>query len=210
MIGNVPEPTIRRLPFYLAHLKLVAQGGAIHISSTHLARDIGVDPSQVAKDLSFIAISGKTRVGYEVMPLIHVLEEFLGFTRQHDAYLFGAGSLGSALLHDTGLRQFGLYVTAAFDVNPKVIGKTINGVPILHMDQFRDMRKKSGVNIGILTVPVDKAQDVADFIIDGDIKAIWNFTPVKINVPSTTVVQNTSLYAHLALIFNKLAHGDNG
>lgn len=209
MIGKVPEPTIRRLPFYLAHLKLVAKSGAKHISSTHLARDIGVDPSQVAKDLSFIAISGKTRVGYEVNPLVDVLEKFLGFSRQHNAYLFGAGSLGSALLHDTGMRQFGLYVTAAFDVNPEVVGKVINDVPILHMDQFKEMRKKSGVNIGILTVPVDRAQDVADFIVNGDIKAIWNFTPVKIKVPENIVVQNTSLYAHLALIFNKLVHGDN-
>ena len=203
-IDKVPEPTIRRLPFYLAYLKLVSREGQENISSTQIARDIGVDSSQVAKDLSYIRISGKTRVGYEVQPLIDVLEVFLGFSLQHEAFLFGAGSLGAALLHDSGLMQFGLYVKAAFDVNPIVVGKEINGVPIMHIDKFRDCCQKTGVEIGILTVPVDKAQKVAEFMIEGGIKAIWNFTPVKIKVPAHIIVQNTSLYAHLAVMFNKL------
>ena len=147
-------------------------------------------------------------MGYEIKPLIDVLENFLGFSVKHKAYLFGAGSLGSALLHDTGLRQFGLYVSAAFDVNPDIVGTIINGVPIRHTDEYFEIRKKTGVEIGILTVPAEKAQNVADHIIDGGIKGIWNFTPVKIKVPQHAVVQNTSLYAHLALIFNKLVHGD--
>lgn len=209
MIGKVPEPTIRRLPFYLAHIKLLSNSGQQHISSTQLAKDIGVDSSQVAKDLSFIDITGKTRVGYEIKPLIDVLENFLGFSHKHKAYLFGAGSLGSALLHDTGLRQFGLYVSAAFDVNPDIIGTSINGVPIRHVDEYFEIRKKSGVEIGILTVPAERAQNVSDFMLEGGIRGIWNFTPVKIKVPKNAVVQNTSLYAHLALIFNKIVHGDN-
>lgn len=209
MIGKVPEPTIRRLPFYLAHIKLLSSSGQQFISSTQLAKEIGVDSSQVAKDLSFIDITGKTRVGYELKPLIEVLETFLGFSVKHRAYLFGAGSLGSALLQDTGLRQFGLYLSAAFDVNPDIVGTIINSVPIRHVDEFFEVRKKTGVEIGILSVPAEKAQDVADFMIEGGIRAIWNFTPVKIKVPRNAVVQNTSLYAHLALIFNKLIHGDN-
>ena len=209
MIGKVPEPTIRRLPFYLAHIKLLSNSGQQHISSTQLAKDIGVDSSQVAKDLSFIDITGKTRVGYEIKPLIDVLENFLGFSHKHKAYLFGAGSLGSALLHDTGLRQFGLYVSAAFDVNPDIIGTNVNGVPIRHIDEYFEIRKKSGVEIGILTVPAERAQSVSDFMLEGGIRGIWNFTPVKIKVPKNAVVQNTSLYAHLALIFNKIVHGDN-
>lgn len=208
LYGKIPEPTIRRLPFYLAHIKLVGDIGQEFISSTQLAKDIGVDPSQVAKDLSYVAISGKTRVGYEVKPLIEVLENFLGFSHQHHAYLFGAGNLGAALLHDLGLSQFGLYIKAAFDPDPKVIGKEINGVPILHVDEFPKMMETSNVKIGILTVPVHKAQEVAEFVVEGGIKAIWNFTPVKIKIPSPAIVQNTSLYAHLAVMFNKLQYGD--
>ncbi len=206
--GKIPEPTIRRLPFYLAHLKLVRNNGVEYISSTHLAKDIGVDPSQVAKDLSYINISGKTRVGYEVIPLVDVLEGFLGFSHIHNAYLFGAGNLGAALLHDTGLRQFGLYIKAAFDLNPELVGTEINGVPIHHIKDFPQYRAESGVQIGILTVPVEKAQSVSEEIVAGGIKAIWNFTPVKIKVPAPAIVQNTSLYAHLAVMFNKLVYGD--
>lgn len=199
----VPEPALRRMPCYLAYLKLARKEGLKHISSTLIARDMGVDPTQVTKDLSYTSIVGKTRVGYEVEPLIDELESFLGFTVVDEAYLFGVGSLGRALLHDHGLKQFGLKVVAAFDVNPDVVGRKIEGVPIYHFDEFKKM-SNSGVQIGILTVPVDKSQDVASSMIEGGIKAIWNFTPVRIKVDDDVVVQNTSLYAHLAVMFNRL------
>ena len=83
------------------------KGGSFR-TSTQIAKEINVDPSQVAKDLSFVNISGKTRVGYEISTLVDVLEDFLGFTAQHKAFLFGVGSLGAALLQDSGLKQYGL------------------------------------------------------------------------------------------------------
>ena len=164
---------------------------------------MGVDPTQVTKDLSYTSIVGKTRVGYEVEPLIEELESFLGFTVVDEAYLFGVGSLGRALLHDHGLKQYGLKVIAAFDVNPDVVGRKIEGVPIYHFDEFKNM-SNAGVQIGILTVPVENAQDVSASMVEGGIKAIWNFTPVRIKVGDDVVVQNTSLYAHLAVMFNRL------
>ena len=102
---KIPEPTLRRLPWYLAFVKLLKGRGEMFVSSTQIAKEINVDSSQVAKDLSFVNISGKTRVGYEIDTLVSVLEEFLGFTSQHKAFLFGVGSLGAALLQDTGLKQ---------------------------------------------------------------------------------------------------------
>ncbi len=99
---KIPEPTLRRLPWYLAFLKLMKGKGETFVSSTQIAKEINVDPSQVAKDLSFVNISGKTRVGYDICALVDVLEDFLGFTAQHKAFLFGVGSLGAALLQDTG------------------------------------------------------------------------------------------------------------
>ena len=113
---KVPEPTLRRLPWYLAFVKLMKGKGEAFISSTQIAKEINVDPSQVAKDLSFVNISGKTRVGYDINALVDVLEDFLGFTSQHKAFLFGVGSLGASLLHDTGLSQYGLEIVAGFDV----------------------------------------------------------------------------------------------
>ncbi|WP_430812119.1 MULTISPECIES: redox-sensing transcriptional repressor Rex [unclassified Carboxylicivirga] len=201
--NQVPEPALRRMPCYLAYLKLAQKEGLKHISSTLIARDMGVDPTQVTKDLSYTSIVGKTRVGYEVVPLIQVLEDFLGFTVVDEAYLFGVGSLGKALLHDHGLKQFGLKVVAAFDVDPEVVGKTIEGVPIYHFEELATMRAET-VKIGILTVPVDKAQEVANRLVEVGIKALWNFTPVRIKVDERVVVQNTSLYAHLAVMFNRM------
>jgi len=199
----VPEPALRRMPCYLSYLKLAQRDGHKHISSTLIARDMGVDPTQVTKDLSYTSIVGKTRVGYEVDTLIDVLEEFLGFTVVDEAYLFGVGSLGKALLHDYGLKQFGLKIVAAFDIDPEVVGKTIEGVEIYHFDELSRMQGND-VKIGILTVPVDKTQEVSDRLVESGIKAIWNFTPVNIKVNEDVVIQNTSLYAHLAVMFNRL------
>ncbi|MDK2840938.1 MAG: redox-sensing transcriptional repressor [Anaerophaga sp.] len=199
----VPEPALRRMPCYLAYLKIASRKGNRYISSTSIARDIGVDSTQVTKDLSYTGISGKTRVGYEVESLIDALEDFLGFRMVDNTFLFGAGSLGMALIHDHGLKQYGLNIVKAFDIDPAVVGREIANVTIHHIDDFKLMREE-GVEIAILTVPTESAQQVTDLMVEGGIRAIWNFTPVRIKVPDDVVVQNTSLYAHLAVMFNRL------
>ncbi len=202
---NVPEPTLRRLPWYLSNLKLLKQRGAAHVSSTQISKDINIDASQIAKDLSFVNISGRTRVGYEVDTLIAALEDFLGFTALHKAFLFGVGSLGGALLRDSGLKHFGLEIVAAFDVKPSLVGTSIEGIPIFHTDELAQRMSQYHVPIGVLTVPIEIAQEITDKMVEGGIKAVWNFTPFRIRVPQDIVVQNTSLYAHLAVMFNRLS-----
>lgn len=201
---RVPEPTLRRLPWYLSNIKLLKQKGYRYVSSTQISKEINIDASQIAKDLSYVNISGRTRVGYEIDTLIAVLEDFLGFTNLHKAFLFGVGSLGGALLHDSGLRHFGLEIVAAFDVNPALVGTTLNGIPIFHTDEFPRKMQEYEVHIGVLTVPIEIAQQITDYMVEGGIKAVWNFTPFRIRVPEHIVVQNTSLYAHLAVMFNRL------
>lgn len=201
---SVPEPTLRRLPWYLSNLKLLKKRGEKFVSSTQISKEINIDASQIAKDLSYVNISGRTRVGYEIDTLIAVLEDFLGFTHLHKAFLFGVGSLGGALLHDSGLSHFGLEIVAGFDVNPKLVGTSINGIPIYHTDELAQRMEQYCVSIGVLTVPIEIAQQVTDRMIDGGIRAVWNFTPFRIRVPEHIVVQNTSLYAHLAVMFNRL------
>ena len=201
---RVPEPTLRRLPWYLSNIKLLKQKGYRYVSSTQISKEINIDASQIAKDLSYVNISGRTRVGYEIDTLIAVLEDFLGFTNLHKAFLFGVGSLGGALLHDSGLRHFGLEIVVAFEVNPLLVGTTLNGIPIFHSDDFLKKMQEYEVNIGVLTVPIEIAQQITDYMIEGGIKAVWNFTPFRIRVPEHIVVQNTSLYAHLAVMFNRL------
>ena len=201
---KVPEPTLRRLPWYLSNIKLMKEKGEQYVSSTQISKQINIDASQIAKDLSYVNISGRTRVGYNIDALIEALESFLGFTDMHKAFLFGVGSLGAALLGDSGLHHFGLEIVAAFDVNPELVGKDLNGIPIFHSDEFEAKMKEYDVNIGVLSVPISIAQDITDKMVDGGIKAVWNFTPFRIRVPENIVVQNTSLYAHLAVMFNRL------
>ena len=201
---KVPEPTLRRLPWYLSNIKLMKEKGEQYVSSTQISKEINIDASQIAKDLSYVNISGRTRVGYNIDALIEVLESFLGFTNMHKAFLFGVGSLGAALLRDSGLHHFGLEIVAAFDVNPELVGKDLNGIPIFHSDDFEAKMKEYDVNIGVLTGPINIAQEITDKMVDGGIKAVWNFTPFRIRVPENIVVQNTSLYAHLAVMFNRL------
>mgnify|MGYP000034843642 FL=1 len=201
---KVPEPTLRRLPWYLSNIKLMKEKGEQYVSSTQISKEINIDASQIAKDVSYVNISGRTRVGYNIDALIEVLESFLGFTNMHKAFLFGVGSLGAALLRDSGLHHFGLEIVAAFDVNPELVGKDLNGIPIFHSDDFEAKMKEYDVNIGVLTVPINIAQEITDKMVDGGIKAVWNFTPFRIRVPENIVVQNTSLYAHLAVMFNRL------
>ena len=201
---KVPEPTLRRLPWYLSNIKLMKDKGEQYVSSTQISKEINIDASQIAKDLSYVNISGRTSGGYNIDALIEVLESFLGFTNMHKAFLFGVGSLGAALLRDSGLHHFGLEIVAAFDVNPELVGKDLNGIPIYHSDDFEAKMKEYDVNIGVLTVPINIAQEITDKMVDGGIKAVWNFTPFRIRVPENIVVQNTSLYAHLAVMFNRL------
>ena len=155
---KIPEPTLRRLPWYLSNAKLMKERGEKYVSSTQISRQINIDASQIAKDLSFVNISGRTRVGYEIDSLIRVLEDFLGFTNLHEAYLFGVGSLGGALLRDSGLEHFGLKIIGAFDVKPELVGTTINGVPVFHSNEFESLMKENRVNIGVLTVPINIAR----------------------------------------------------
>lgn len=202
--AKVPEPTLRRLPWYLSTVKLLKQRGELFVSSTRIAKDINMDASQIAKDLSYVQIGGRTRVGYEADTLIAVLEDYLGFTRLHKAFLFGVGSLGGALLRDSGLNHFGLDIVAGFDIAPARVGTQVNSIPIFHTDEFEQKMEAYRVNIGVLTVPIEIAQPITDKMVAGGIRAVWNFTPFRIRVPRHIVVQNTSLYAHLAVMFNRL------
>ena len=206
---KVPEPTLRRLPWYLSNVRLLKKEGVEYVSSTQIAKEINIDASKVAKDLSYVNIAGRTRVGYHTDTMIKVLEDFLGFSTAHKAFLFGVGSLGGALLGDSGLAQFGLNIVGAFDIDPHKVGQRINDIPIYHTDEFEQRMKEDRVNIGVLTVPIEKAQSITDRIIAGGIQALWNFTPVRIRVPEDIVVQNTSLYAHLAVMFNRLDFNEN-
>lgn len=202
----LPEPTLRRLPWYLAYLATLKARNVTHVSSTQIARELNVDASQIAKDLYFLSIRGKTRIGYEVAALESKLRDFLGFDRRHNAVIVGVGSLGAALMSDQGLQRYGLNVVAGVDIAPELQGTQVAGIPVVSPAQLPQLVKKLGVSVGILTVPFDAAQDVADELVAAGVRALWNFTPRRIRVcGDNTVVANTSIYSHLAVMYNRLA-----
>ena len=202
----LPEPTLRRLPWYLAYLSTLQSAAVEYISTTRIAEDLDVDPSRIAKDLSFLGIRGKTRIGYKVDELKEALRDYLGFDRRHNAIMMGVGSLGAALIADSGLQRFGLNIVAGIDVNPDLIGSSIAGVPIYGLDSVDHLVTSLGVKIGIIAVPVEVAQEVADSLAAAGVKAIWNFTPSRIRVPEGIVISNTSIYSHLAVMYNRLSN----
>lgn len=199
-----PEPTLRRLPWYLAYVSLLRARGIEYVSSTAISKELNVDSSQIAKDLSVLGIKGKTRIGYEVVALEKALRNFLGFAESHKAVMIGVGSLGSALIADTGLQRFGLDIIAGFDINPAIVGTAIKDVPIYHIDRLAELHADYHIDIAIVAVPVDMAQEVADRAMEAGIRAIWNFTPFRIRTAPGIVIQNTSIYAHLAVMYNRL------
>jgi redox-sensing transcriptional repressor len=205
----LPEPTIRRLPWYLSYVRMLDNQHVEYVSSTQISKELNVQSSQIAKDLSFLNIRGKTRIGYEVKSLITELEDFLGFNEHHDAVVIGTGSLGTALMQDHGLMHYGLNIVAGFDVRSEVIGKRIGGVPIYEISQLEAWQRENGVSIAIITVPVERAQETADLAIASGMTALWNFTPIRIKAPEDVVITNTSIYAHLAIIYNRMHNTNN-
>jgi len=197
----IPEPTLRRLPIYYQYLKkMQAESGLDHISSTRIGNDLNILPIQVRKDLQITQALGKPKLGYGVRELMATIEAFLGWNNTTDGYLVGVGNLGSALLGYQGFKESGLNVIAAFDVDEQKVGTRV-----LHVSKLPNLIKRMGIKIGILTVPAQSAQSLADTMIKAGIRAIWNFSPVKLNAPPHVVIQHENLASSLAVLSKKLA-----
>ena len=203
-IKAVPRPSLRRLPEYLQLLREFRYDGREQVSCTQLALALRQDPTQVRKDLSFTGIVGKPRVGYRVSELISAIETFLGWDSCTDAFLIGVGNLGRAVLGYRGFKDCGLNIVAAFDVDPLKVGTQLHGRPVLPPTKLVETARRLGVRIGVITVPAPAAQMVADLLVQGGVKAIWNFAPVRLHVPDEIIVENELLAAGLAVISRRL------
>lgn len=199
----ISEPTLKRLPWYLAYVRQLHALGVERVSSTQISRELNVDASQIAKDLSMLCIRGKTRIGYDVALLQQRLEDFLCFRKPHPAVIFGVGSLGAALISDVGLMNFGLDIVAGFDVDPKKL-RPEGLVPVYNIDSLAPVIERTDAKVGIITVPSNVAQYVADLAVAAGVTALWNFSPTRLRPREGVVIQNTSLYSHLAIMYNRM------
>lgn len=198
-------PTVRRLPSYLHLLRQFTNEGRDIVSSTHIAAKLKLEPIQVRKDLAVTGIVGKPKVGYYLPTLIKAIEEFLGWDDNTSAFIVGTGNLGSALLGYEGFKQHGLDIVAAFDVSEKKVGSEIHDKCVLPLEKLPDLANRMHVCMGIICVPAEAAQEVADLMVASGINAIWNFAPVRLEVPDFVVVQNEDLSTGLAVLSVKSA-----
>lgn len=196
-------PSVRRLPSYLLLAKQAQDHGDEYISGTLIAQELNLEPIQVRKDLSITGIAGKPKRGYPAIPLIDAIEAYLNWNTRVDAVVVGAGNLGSALSGFPGFKQHGLHIVAAFDADQSKTGKRIHETPIYPIDQLAERIAELGLEVAILTVPSVNAQDVASKLIAAGIKAIWNFTNVKLKLPEGIVVQNEDLSSGYAMLSMK-------
>jgi redox-sensing transcriptional repressor len=196
---EISKSVLKRLPGYLAYLKSIPDGGSPYISATALANALGMGEVQVRKDLAMVSDGGRPKVGYLRSSLIDDIEQFLGYDNTTDAVLIGAGKLGQALCGYSGFAAYGLNILAAFDIKP-ILKATEEGTPIFPMEQLEIFCKTNKVLMGIITVPVEHAQQVCDKLIGCGIKAIWNFAPTHLEVPANILVHNENMATSLAVL----------
>lgn len=203
-IKEVSLPTMKRLPYYYQYLKRLQAGGREVVSCSNLAEGLNIDATQVRKDLSVTGVKGSPKIGYPVSSTITAIEKFMNWDNMTDAFLVGAGNMGKAIISYGGFKQYGLNIAAAFDIDEKKTGQEIQGIKILPVEKLKSLAQRMHIHMGVITVPADQAQSVADIMVEGGIKAIWNFAPINLALPETIIVQNENLACSLGIITREL------
>lgn len=193
MDTNISDKVINRLTLYHCILSDFIDRNEEYISSKQIAQLLHIDDSQVRKDINTLNNSGKSRIGYIAKELKTSIEQKLGFKKTKKAIIIGAGNLGTAIANYGNFINYGLVIKAIFDNDPNKIGRIINGMEIQNMYEVSPTAKKEDIEIAILTVPAQFAQSTANFLVNANIKYIWNFAPVVLSVPDNVQVWNENL-----------------
>lgn len=205
-LQKVSKATVGRLPAYHRCLKERLAAGEKTISSTGLAEDLCLNAVQVRKDLAVISsVAGKPKLGFDIAELIADIDRFLGYDNVTDAVIVGVGGLGSALIGYGGFKNYGLNIVAAFDSDPARVGVSFGGVKVFDAADAVSLVRRLNVRIGIIAVPAVAAQGVAEKLVEGGVRAIWNFAPVHLSVPENVAVKNEDMAASLAILSRRLA-----
>ena len=202
----IPKSTLSRLPLYYSHIRKMQQQGDKYVSAASVAQSLNLNPVLVRKDLSGVSsVEGKPRAGFEIDTLLKDLSEFWGYNKVDEAILVGVGSLGRLILTNTEFSSMGLDIAVGFDKDPDLVGLQIGSKYILPMEKMESYIKRTGVKIGIITVPAEQAQSVCDQMVECGILAIWNFAFTLLNVPKGILVKNENLPSSLAVLSQQLA-----
>lgn len=195
---TISKATIDRLPLYYRTLRLAQDDGMDIISSDELGRRLELTPEQIRKDLALFGQFGKKGVGYYVNELKFNVGKILGLDNHWNIVIVGIGHLGVALANYQNFIALGFNLVALFDNDPNIIGKTVNHVKVKSIDELQSCAKNLKIDIGVIAVPAQFAQQVADKLVKANIKGIWNFAPVKMRVPEDVKIVNEDLSVGLS------------
>lgn len=208
--GNkISVTVIRRLPKYYRYLGELLRRGINRTSSQELSRLTGFTASQIRQDLNNFGGFGQQGYGYNVEELYGQLGKILGLDKVYNTVIAGAGNLGQAIANYRGFAEAGFKLLSLFDKNPKVIGLRIGDIEIRDVDEMEDFVRVNNVEIGIITTPMDHAQDVADAYMKGGIKGIWNFAPADLKVDEDVIIENVHLNESLFTLSYFLTNKDD-
>lgn len=201
---KVPEATVSRLSVYSRYLEQALERGIVTVSSTDIAKNVGVTPAQVRKDLAYFGEFGTRGVGYKVEELLKYIKKILGINTTWNVAIIGAGNLGTALCRYKGFQKRGFHIKGVFDKDAKKIGQTMcNNIKVKHIKDLPREIKKNDITLAIVAVPASAAQEVMDILVKSGIKGIINFAPQTVNVPKGVFLRQVDLAAQLeVLTFN--------
>ena len=196
--SKIPVPTIERLALYSRPLENLLGNGVPVISSVRLAELCGVNPAQVRKDLAYFGEFGTRGVGYDVQDLLKEIKRILATDREWTLCIVGIGNLGNALVENENCRKRGYKFVAAFDSDPKKVGRTLPcGLTIEPASKITQLVRELHIEIGVITTPPFEAQKVTNLLIGSGIKAILNFAPVQVRAPGGCLVENVDFTVRL-------------
>ena len=201
---KVPEVVIRRMPRYYRYLKELSNNGQLRISSSALAKKMGVTASQIRQDFSYFGGFGQQGYGYNISYVTEEIENFFGVVSDFKAIIVGAGNLGHALANYQGIINRRVSILAMFDVSKDKIGKNISQIPIYSMDEMDAFVKENNIDIAILTLPKDNVIGVFNRLKDCGIKGFWNFTAMELETEDSVPVENVHLTDSLMTLAYKI------
>lgn len=205
---KISRAVISRLPRYYRYLGDLLEAGVERISSSDLSKKMHVTASQIRQDLNNFGGFGQQGYGYNVKYLYTEIEKILGLDRCHNFIIIGAGNLGQALANYASFERSGFILKSLFDVNPRLEGVTIRGIPVRMVDELEDFLKNNDIEIAALTLPKSKAIEVADILVDNGVKGIWNFAHTDLSLPKDVVVENVHLSDTLMKLSYNLCQQD--
>ncbi|GAB7387558.1 redox-sensing transcriptional repressor Rex [Bacillaceae bacterium] len=194
---KISDAVVRRLPVYLRYLTYLQQMNVKTVSSQQLGKFLDINPAQIRKDLAYFGEFGRKGIGYEIEYLIERIRAILKLDQRINVVLVGAGHLGHALSNYNAYKKDNMRIVAIFDVDPGKIGKEIAGLTIEPLDRLKETVREKKAKIGIIAVPAEAAQEVADMLVAAGIKAILNFAPVNLKVPEDVRLHHTDLTTEL-------------